>query len=1002
MASLRVLKKKLDKFRNKFPNEFAKPLNVVSDKNLIHCDLLQLSSEIDQCIANKSTPTSDILKNVSHREILLGAVEETVKALERLSNPDNRASQDDSNSESEDHDIGFDYVAEEEFEPGCKEQKKIICPLQSRGKATELPSLPFAAILDVRDYTVLRRYLNGELQLDGVVYPDNNKVELASFLDNPDYSVGLTLVQNKKILEISRLTPEMAEIRRLITGYAALTPAAYTSDYELIKVVLSSVDFIIEHQKTLIVEPSVVSDMISASLMPLTKLSENAKNRCVAFIYDKEWWTLELTASVLCSYFTNNDSTHSPLEYGEFRNLMLTHIVRDDLPELQKFLQLIYCMEYYMVHYKYDATVNFEIVKNNIDTVVKIFELQKTIDSKVNSATDYKVEQERQVDLIKSHNLKCEFRHIHFLCTTINNYYSLQKILGFIDQLPDKNSFATPESKEALLFVLIEIGEYLCHRKLSNKFREDYKDVPWELFQIIRDCLLHQDENGFHDVVNNLLENKIPGVTLEELLGELKSFKSVIQKILNSRFQKPNDVFVEIYVRTYENYPILPSIPWSEKEFFLSNFAVADQKSIDQWREILDNPKLLPSDNKKLGELKKIWPRDKQAKKRYQSIYTKLEDIRDDAPENILYKSEMNEFKKFDLWKKSPHKWHAILTKMKEATIDDYEDLKTLNGTEADAIVEKIGDYVGQHFFDKWLKKIIYTEIKQLFSILEDVPEIELKWQRILSSDQPYPPLQEFSSDLNLVKARLGSEDALTFVALTAKLKMSVKLPAVARLRQEFISQPKSNLSKLDAIDFLISKIMRAADICNDSINPKSIMMHTLPEINKFRSYFFGTQEGNAEPSYIRAQDLLTIVKELNIIPQSDESKELIAKFLSKIKAKLTDYNCKNSIIYNLTVAITVLKTISKYPEVSQDSDIHKGYESFKRCRNDLVHGNYVYERMQGEHYKDKIIFELCRALSTLLAAAKDLRAKFSGHIDNKFDDANDAKMESVALMGVW
>ncbi|AUD63852.1 hypothetical protein BK010_09715 [Tenericutes bacterium MO-XQ] len=74
-------------------------------------------------------------------------------------------------------------------------------------------------------------------------------------------------------------------------------------------------------------------------------------------------------------------------------------------------------------------------------------------------------------------------------------------------------------TKDAVVFNLLQIGE-LSHRKLTDDFKNEYKDIPWHHIYGLRNKIVH-DYDHIH---SNIL--------FETITDDLQVFVNNIKKIL--------------------------------------------------------------------------------------------------------------------------------------------------------------------------------------------------------------------------------------------------------------------------------------------------------------------------------------------------------------------------------------------------------------------------------------------------------------------------------------
>ena len=106
-----------------------------------------------------------------------------------------------------------------------------------------------------------------------------------------------------------------------------------------------------------------------------------------------------------------------------------------------------------------------------------------------------------------------------------DNKYYVNKIITDLDFILEHTNGLTKEELEnnevlvdSVMFRLIQVSEN--SGKLTDKFKDNYKSIPWRAVKGMRNRIVHEYGNVDLGVVYDTLKNDIPG-----LVNELKNIE---------------------------------------------------------------------------------------------------------------------------------------------------------------------------------------------------------------------------------------------------------------------------------------------------------------------------------------------------------------------------------------------------------------------------------------------------------------------------------------------
>lgn len=480
-----------------------------------------------------------------------------------------------------------------------------------RAEAVIYPSLETALDSIDYDYNLENPFIIKEFFIIAVeVNPDGS----INFYNNLQYKKDYIIKGNSIIRCCHFMDKKSYEIIFLENKKTDFPDIKYANDLDYIEYALELIEFILANKEILRTQ-LIISEYVALALICIYKISDAAKNRNLEIAPETGWRAFELLINLLIKESS---------EYLHFKFYMLPKIIDEDLEQIKKLLQQLHDTEIKILQ-EIKNEENLKFFKGNIGLLEKIVNLQINIEQGIKASEDVSKSKEELTQLIKENNLKSEFSHIEFFSKTINNYYSLKKIISLIEKLEHKSNFLSLESKEGFLFALVQIGEYMTHKNLTNQFRQYYQKIEWDSYQIIRDCLEHPDENGNYSKTKDLLNE----FDFNALLREIIQLKTAINAILNREYAGPSIRFMEEYFRVYENLGIY-SYPITEEEskFFINNLVTTDEELIQKWKLILSGEIRLPDDRKELSKLQVTMPKaidiNKEKRKECETIITKL------------------------------------------------------------------------------------------------------------------------------------------------------------------------------------------------------------------------------------------------------------------------------------------------------------------------------------------------------------------------------------------
>lgn len=975
MSSLKLLKKKLNKIKIDYPIFFDEPIKIslgfFSDTKEINeqiytISLREILEELNNYAQDSENITHIAINNIHNRLRLLQFIE---YEIEHLHTPAKN-------------------------NPATPQEPVSIVP-------ANLPA-DYKDYISKRPISLLTHYKNGKISIDEIIYPEGEPSDKpwAYYENNADYYCELLRNGNKKTIKIHHMTDEMRYMNYLTHKYIEYSENFKQDDQVIIEIVLQQIEFINLHKAAYLKFSTLLSDAISFIFQSISLLSEQTKNRNLDLIPATGWSTFELASNLLSSYDYSSDM----YDYVSFRNLMLDKIFNEDLPEIKKLIEQIHDTKCFIGNKKNKLIRKFALFEHNPEILKNISDLQLSIENSIRRGSDAKTAAEKLRGIISDHKLGAQLEHTLFLCATVKNLYSLKKVIYLIERLPEKKLLSSEQGRYAFLFGLIQIGEYLTHKKLSNKFRHYYKNIPWEIFQIIRDYMVHQEENQNYKVIENILKNSYNEIRFEGLLDQLQLFKQSIQMILEKEFKDSNNKFINDFLQKYwaKDNQDSTLILEDDIEFFLVNLsASADRDICAQWEKILRGEATLPFNKQNVGMLKRTWMKNWpiEIKKRYALIFNQLEDIRDQG-DCIINLSEKKKFKESTIYKKNRQHWDNLLLARARPTpidlieLDNFTDEDITKIPDIEQITDKISGVFYKNLFCELGRELVRVDVFKFICILEDVPEIQIRWLNVLDKQTRFPANNILQSDLQIVLKKLGRIDFCFFQRFSFSLRAynaPLELPMFENLKQKF-SYNNRCLNNAEIINFSIYSISSLCEIIqNDLLNEKEVFA-VLAENKKFYSYFFKSSTSNNKLIGIQKENLLSILSLL-----IDERPALAEKLAQRLYEMLQDNSIlRDALLYHFTVGLSLLKKIVKFPEVEETDFIFSHYEIIFKCRNDLTHGNYIQERIFGAKYKPQIIFKLLDFIPQMLNSLREIKKRLPDQRSPNFNDSSKTSIFTV------
>lgn len=860
----------------------------------------------------------------------------------------------------------------------------------------------------------LASYCNRECQTKH--WPSHKKVcQLPKSITKPPVVApstfpAFTIEEGKIVCRQVELTAEMQVVQKRMSELIEFTSQSST-DLERLKRVLALIEFLMQNKDFLYLHFLYVSLILRTCLINIYKLSDELKCRQACFLPESGWWYLGQFSSLL--YINKKIDNHDCLEFMLY---MMPKILNEDLPSLKKALEQMHDLE------SPSTALKCALFKAQPELLTSIVALQQDIEKELQTSLSNSTNRMLDLEgLLNKNNLKVDLPHIRFSCKITNDFFSLKKIISLIDEIEKNHDLSNGFSVDAFLFFLMQIGEYISHKKISSNLRESYPGIPWDQFVKIRDCLVHPEENQRQTIIQKWLAGEYPEAALDSIKKDLLSLKIALKPILETGFKEPDRRFVLEYQWRYESPLVVQGVQLSlgEQAFFLANLQPTQTETVKfrtKWENILSGSEPLPLDRRELGELMKLFPKEAEAKKSMRTISDKLAEIRDQGY-SLLSSSEKKEFEKTPLYKAAKNRWHRIIQGQLTPLVRELQELENLPAG------KKLFHFAWSELEKIWMRKWGFTQVKTFLDILEKNPSLKWKWLKILNCEDEFP--SHFFEDLKLI-SKTDHAEANVFIELVSTLKsisenVQGSLPAISALFALFNQEKelKEGSNKIELLKISISHLSQFVDFLSviifsnesslikmirQSVSPISqAIQRDIQEEPKYRAFVIERQkiyDQIALQAELTGKALPIPITQINALYESmvgkdlDDSKpyhdealqqglknvedtailELQENFESVIDKDLAH---KPFLLYQLTVSLSLLKKIMKFDESTQCTFLRDNYFTFKRCRNSLVHDDYI-TRDESAQHQMRILKLLSQTVAYILKELKDLKEKIS------------------------
>lgn len=186
--------------------------------------------------------------------------------------------------------------------------------------------------------------------------------------------------------------------------------------------------------------------------------------------------------------------------------------------------------------------------------------------------------------------------NLAFLTRVMGDYLTITELQKEIETLLLISNFKKQESREAMLAQMIKIGELGANKNLSNIIRKNLETIPWSDLEAIRDCLEHQDENGWTTIFQEALTKD--QIDFEAWKSEFEEFKKKLVSFKVSFWDNPSlnfENWFNTFISGNNNYDPPNQIPPATtalsaelgKQFRRSNLY---QKDSSKWLQVKNGP----------------------------------------------------------------------------------------------------------------------------------------------------------------------------------------------------------------------------------------------------------------------------------------------------------------------------------------------------------------------------------------------------------------------------
>ena len=478
---------------------------------------------------------------------------------------------------------------------------------------------------------------------------------------------------------------------------------------------------------------------------------DELKNRNEIFLPQKDdngddvvfgWETFDVFGSLM-----KGNLEDAEVKHRKVREEAIKKFLKDDLQSLLQLVQQIIDIENSIQlarNNKPDETLRManKRFKGREALLQNIAKLQVEIEDKIRQRQDPKVQQDELKKLIKENALRPRLDNIRHFSQIVNNYYNLIKLEKLCTKIVEYEQASTKEQKRIVLFLLVQIGEFVTNKKITNKIKRLKPVIPWDQLQAIRHLITHQEEKQVYqrltEFLAGCLESTIP---FTQLVAEFKELDKTVKEILVKHYSKPEDTFQTDWkeaqtVRSIRSHSLnfgISEIPESIQRAFLAfitKYKAQSKLPVDEWdkrfkrwQELMGgNPnELARLNNKEEGLLRQLFPPKSADVQRYNVIVVKLSDknkCRKVLSDEIDFLEQCSRGNADKYRKMVP-----ICSKLKVGDVLSHEEiqlLQTLKPTaacdldkqECERVIEEIKECVEQKKI--YLRKVIRMYLKAL------------------------------------------------------------------------------------------------------------------------------------------------------------------------------------------------------------------------------------------------------------------------------------------------
>jgi uncharacterized protein with HEPN domain len=351
-------------------------------------------------------------------------------------------------------------------------------------------------------------------------------------------------------------------------------------------------------------------------------------------------------------FLMRGNAEDSALKHQKIRLEAIKKILKDDLQSLLHLIQQVIDCENAILLVRDNKPDEILLVANRRfngreAALQSIAKLQVEIEDRIKQRQDPKSKQDELQKVIKENALRPKLDNIRQFSQIVNNYYNLTKLEKFCTKLVGYERASTMEQKRIVLFLMVQIGEFVTNKKITNKIKRLNVAIPWDQLQAIRDLITHQEEGQVYkrleEFIAGHLESSIPFM---QLVAEFKELGKAVKEIIVKFYSDPEAAFQAHLLEEQAARPVksqgldfgMSVIPEDIQRAFLTlirKYKAQSKLSGDEWEKrfakwqelMRGNPiTFIRLDSKEVGLLRQLFPPKSPEIQRYNAIVVKLSD----------------------------------------------------------------------------------------------------------------------------------------------------------------------------------------------------------------------------------------------------------------------------------------------------------------------------------------------------------------------------------------